>query len=261
MTDICAYNLKGERERFLILSVTGDMLTPHSAPAPRGFMAMATSTKPSYPWQQQGEIFRERRESLGKNQQQLAEQAGISNTTISKLERGRQDPNRMEPRTLLALASALEWSIDELSRSTGIAVIAGEASSGGFNGNIDSSQDIGVKILMLDTYEITADGSGELVKKERQAAFLPSNDDFTQADADAGRLINLSGEDFPVSLGGITRPARQIVVARTGLNQPGDYVVVVMGRPTIQHLDRVPADIEERVQRGEVIGRVVSVSL
>lgn len=223
---------------------------------------MATPTKPSYPWQQQGEIFRERRESLGKNQQQLAEQAGISNTTISKLERGRQDPNRMEPRTLLALASALDWSIDELARHTGIAVIAASGSPAeGFNGNVDSSQELGVEILMLDSYEIKVGGGVELVKKARQAAFIPADGEFTQAAADAGQIISLSGGDFPVSLGGITRPARQVIVARTGLNQPGDYVVVVMGRPTIQHLEQVPDDIEERVKRGEVIGRVVSVNL
>lgn len=222
---------------------------------------MATPSKPSYPWQPQGDAFRKRREFLGKNQQQLAEQAGISNTTISKLERGRQDPNRMEPRTLLALASALDWSIDELTRSTGITVIGTPDHSSSVNARIDSSQLEGVNILMLDSYEVGAGCGAELVKTSQRVAFLPVAGEFTQAAADAGQLFSLSGGDFPVSFGGATRPARQVIVSRVNLTEPGEYVVVVMGRLAIQHLDQVPADIDARVQSGEVIGRVVSINL
>ncbi|MFC5846696.1 helix-turn-helix domain-containing protein [Deinococcus petrolearius] len=223
--------------------------------------------KTQYPHHRQGEVFRTRREAVGKSQTDIARATGISNSTISKLERGRQDPNRMEPRTLIALAEALGWTIDELSRCAGVVVIGDPNSAPTVTrGSIDPSSAYanGVNLLMLENFDLESDGrTARLVPTGQQVAYVhpTQGQEFTAEDAQKGLLFAVNGSRFNVSLGASARAPRHLVLTHKDLHTPGDFVVWAFGQFTIQEFKEVPEDVENMLARGEVVGRVVAVIL
>ena len=58
-----------------------------------------------------GEVIRQLRERLGLTQLQLAARAGVTDTTLRSVERGRKAYHRS---TLVALASALGTNVDDV---------------------------------------------------------------------------------------------------------------------------------------------------
>ena len=61
-------------------------------------------------WERLAGAIRERRQALGMTQQQLAEAAGVTRTTIKNLEGARQ-PTKRPPASLPAVEHALGWTL------------------------------------------------------------------------------------------------------------------------------------------------------
>lgn len=74
-------------------------------------------------WDAVAQALHERMAELGTTQRQLAEQAGVSRTTVKELA-GNWRPRKRSPRTLAALSEALDWPSGKL-----LAVAQGEPES------------------------------------------------------------------------------------------------------------------------------------
>lgn len=81
---------------------------------------MATSDKEPQSWKHLGDTIRRRREALGLVQEELAEQARISTSSVRQAERGRVPQGYRWPQSLTAIEGALGWT-----RGSMRAVLAG----------------------------------------------------------------------------------------------------------------------------------------